>query len=101
MGFAMLSIVWQLLDHSCEQIDSYDLSVWKNNSPAPRYFFVLFIPFFYIQDYGAFHNVNQAVLSYLVALMNVMGVIARIGLGLVADKLGMCVNDDVRCDNPC
>ena len=57
-----------------------------------RYFFVIFIPFFYIQDYGAFHNINEDLQQYLVAIMNFMGVFARVGLGLVADKLGMYVS---------
>lgn len=51
-------------------------------------FYALFIPFFYIESYGLFQDVDPTLAKYLLVIMNGLGIPARILPGLLADKAG-------------
>ncbi|KIJ52627.1 hypothetical protein M422DRAFT_156691 [Sphaerobolus stellatus SS14] len=53
------------------------------------YFFALFIPYFYIEEYAKFYGVDPRVASFLLALINGCGVPARVIPGLLADTYGI------------
>lgn len=54
-----------------------------------RYFYSLFIPYFYIEEYALFNGVSPTVASYLLAIINLCGIPARIIPGFLGDKFGV------------
>ncbi|KAI5124992.1 hypothetical protein M0805_007417 [Coniferiporia weirii] len=52
------------------------------------YFYGLFIPYFYIQLYASLHGVDPQLSAYLLAIINALGVPARIIPGILADRFG-------------
>ncbi|TCD62054.1 hypothetical protein EIP91_007530 [Steccherinum ochraceum] len=51
-------------------------------------FYVVFIPYFYIEQYALFEGVSPHLAQYLVAVINATGIPARVLPGLIADKVG-------------
>ena len=57
-----------------------------------RLFYGFFIPYFYIQIYGDFRDIDPGVANYLLAIMNAMTVPSRIVPGFLADRYGTYVD---------
>ena len=54
-----------------------------------RYFYALFIPFFYIQEYAEFNGISNSTSPYLLAIINGCGIPARIIPGILGDRFGV------------
>ncbi|KAF8575182.1 MFS general substrate transporter [Ramaria rubella] len=53
------------------------------------YFYALFIPYFYIEEYARFSGVPLSVSPYLLAIINGCGIPARIIPGFLGDRFGI------------
>jgi len=53
------------------------------------YFYAVFIPFFYIEEYAQFRGVSPNISPYLLAIINGCGIPARIIPGLLGDRFGV------------
>ena len=54
-----------------------------------RYFYALFIPYFYIEEYAEFNGVTTSISPYLLAILNGCGIPARIIPGFLGDRFGV------------
>lgn len=52
-------------------------------------FYAIFIPYFYIKQYGELRGMSADLASYLLPLINALGVPARIAPGLLAPRFGV------------
>ncbi|KZT20190.1 MFS general substrate transporter [Neolentinus lepideus HHB14362 ss-1] len=74
--------------------DMVDLEGFKD----PRYallgagafllFYALFTPYFYVEIYADFRGMSKHISKYLLAILNVFGIISRVVPGKMADRLG-------------
>ncbi|KAF8515407.1 monocarboxylate permease [Hysterangium stoloniferum] len=53
------------------------------------YFYALFIPYFYIEEYAVYNGVSPVIASYLLAIINGCGIPSRIIPGFLGDRFGV------------
>lgn len=92
MGFVTCDTLWLLFRPFCTltpNLVSIYVILLNSWLCLSRYYYALFIPYFYIEEYARLRGVSSNISPYLLTIINGCGIPARIIPGLLGDRFGV------------